>query len=114
MDKIFSFVIVYIVVYLFYLFFVILRKNKLIKIKNGSEALLLKRKFKLKLDRISDKHFANIIALINGFIIATTFVVIEFFNNYIIKIMVAFVVLTILILIIYLGFGKYLKKKEGK
>ena len=111
MDKLVSFIIVYLVVYLFYFFFVILRKNKVIKIKNGSEAMLLKKKFKLKLDKVSDKEFTNIIALTNGFIIATTFVVIEFVNNYILKILVAFIVLIFLILIIYLILGKYLRKK---
>ena len=114
MNILVAFVIVFLIVYLFYLFFIILRKKKVIKIKNASEVLLIKKKYKLKLDKISDKALANIIALSNAFIIAVTFCIIEFVDNYILKIMVAFVVLIILILVIYTTIGKILKKKEGK
>ena len=114
MEILISFIVVFMVVYLFYLFFVILRKNKLSKIKQSSEALLIKKKYNLKLNKISDKKLANIIAFSNAFIIATTFIVIEFVSNFILKIMVSFVVLIVLILSIYILIGKYLKKKEGK
>ncbi len=114
MDILISFIIVFLITYLFYLFFVILRKNKVIKIKNSTEALFLKKRFKLKLDKISDKKFANIIALTNAFIIGVTFCIIEFVDNYILKIMFIFVTLMILILVLYTIIGKILKKKEGK
>lgn len=108
-----SFGIVFIIVYLFYLFFIVLRKNKLKKIKQSKEALLVKKRFNLKLNKISDEKLANMIALINSFIIGVTFIIIEFIDNFILKIMVSFVVLTILILVLYMLLGKYLKRKEG-
>lgn len=114
MEILISFIIVYVVVYLFYLFFVILRKSKLSRIKQSSEALLIKKKYNLKLNNITDKKLANIIAFSNAFIIAITFVIMEFVKNFILKIMIAFIVLIVLILSIYLSIGKYLKKKEGK
>ncbi len=114
MHILISFIVVFLITYLFYLFFVILRKNKVSKIKNCTESLFLKKRFKLKMDKISDKKLANIIAITNASIIATTFCIIEFVENYILKIMFIFVTLMVLIFAIYTIIGKILQKKEGK
>lgn len=114
MEKIVWFIIVFLLVYLFYFFFVICRKKKLEKFKKSTELLFLQKKCKLNLDKFSIKFLANIVALINAFIIGLTFIIVELFNNVFIKIMVAFVVLIILILVFYSITGKILKKKEGK
>ncbi len=113
MDKLIWFVVVFLIIYLFYFIFVICRKKKLEKVKQSTEILFLKKKFKLKLDKINVKFLAYGVALTNAFIIATTFTVVELFDNIIIKLMVAFVLLIILILTVYSIFGKILKKKEG-
>ena len=113
MEILIWFGIVFCVIYLFYFIFVICRKKKLSKIKQSTEILFLKKKFKLNLNHISDKKLANIVAISNSFIISITFTVVELFDNIIIKLMVAFVMLIILILIIYGLLGKILKKKEG-
>lgn len=114
MESLIWFCLVFIIVYLVYFLFVICRKKKLEKVKQSTEMLFLKKRFKLNLEKINVKFLAHFIALINAFIIAVTFVVVELFDNIIIKLMVAFVVLIILILLIYSLFGKILKKKEGK
>ena len=103
MDKLVWFLIVFIIVYLFYFFFVICRKKKLEQFKTSTEMLFLQRKFKIDLSKHNIKMVAHMVALINAFIIAITFVILEIFDNIFIKIMV-----------IYSIFGKQLKKKEGK
>lgn len=113
MDKLIWFFVVFLIIYLFYFIFVICNKKKLGKVKKSTEILFLKKKFKLKLDKMNDKFLAHGVALTNAFIIASTFTVVELFENIIIKLMVAFVMLIILILTIYSIFGKILKKKEG-
>ena len=46
MDKLIWFVVVFLLIYLFYLFFVILRKKKLSKFKSGVEVTILEKKYK--------------------------------------------------------------------
>lgn len=111
MDKLIWFIIVFVLVYLFYLFFVILRKKKLNKFRSGVEVTILEKKFKVDINKIGIKKLAHIVALTNALIIAVTFVTIEFFDNIIIKLMVSFVMLMVLIFICYNIIGKILRKK---
>ena len=114
MEKLIWFFIIFGLVYLFYFFFVICRKKKLEKFKTSTEMLFLQKKFKIDLEKHKLKSLAHMVALINAFIIGITFVVIELFDNIIIKLMIAFIVLMLLIILIYGLFGKLLKRKEGK
>lgn len=114
MESLIWFCLVFFIVYFVYFILVICRKKKLQKVKQSTEILFLQKRFKLNLEKINVKFLAHSIAIINAFIIAVTFVVVELFDNIIIKLMVAFVVLIVLILIIYSLFGRLLKKKEGK
>ena len=112
MDKLIWFVVVFLLIYLFYLFFVILRKKKLSKFKSGVEVTILGKKYKVDVDKIGIKKIAHVVALTNALIIAITFVIIDFFNNIIIKLMMSFVVLMVLIFISYSIIGRILRKKE--
>ena len=114
MEKLVWFLIVFVIVYLFYFFFVICRKKKLEKFKTSTEMLFLQKKFKINLEKHKLKSLAHMVALINAFIIGITFIIIELFDNIIIKLMISFIVLIVLIILIYSLFGKLLKKKEGK
>lgn len=112
MDKLIWFIIVFVIVYLFYLFFVILRKKKLNKFRNGVEVTILEKKYKVNIEKIGIKKISHIIAIINALIIGLTFVTIEFFDNIIIKLMVAFVMLMVLIFVSYNIIGKILRKRD--
>lgn len=114
MEKLIWFIIVFSVIYLFYFLFIICRKKKLEKFKTSVEVQFLIKKFKLNIDKINIKLLAHLIAMANALIISTTFTIVEFFDNVIIKLMMAFVSLMFLILVIYSILGKTLKKKEGK
>lgn len=112
MDKLIWFIIVFVIVYLFYLFFVILREKKLNKFRNGVEVTILEKKYKVNIEKIGIKKLAHIVAITNALIIGLTFVTIEFFDNIIIKLMVAFVMLMVLIFVSYNIIGKILRKRD--
>lgn len=111
-EVIFSF-IVFVVLYLFYLVAVIMKKNKLDKFMKGAEITYLKRRYKLSLNNINKKVLANIIALTNSLIISITILLVVLIDNYILKLMIAFIILVPLIIIAYHIIGTILKKREG-
>lgn len=109
-----NFVPVFLIIYLLYLFTVILNKKKKNKIFETSQAMLIIKPNNLDTNKINKTVFVNVIALSNSFIVALTFAVCEFFTGYIIKLLVAFVLLITLILCVYKIIGIIYKKKEGR
>ena len=114
MNYIFTFIFCFLVIYLLYLFVIILRKKGLEKFKTSKQLEYFKIKFKLDTTKINFKKFANTLAMTNAFIIAFTVTVIDIFDNWIIKILVAFVILLPLMYLLYTILGNHYKKKEGK
>ena len=111
MDEVVSMVIVFIVVYLVYLLLVVFNKKGRKKLKTGIEAKFLKKVYKIELNKISEKKFANSIAINNSIIIAVTFYITGlFFENFILQILIAFPFLILLIIILYSITGRYYKK----
>ena len=101
-------------VYLIYLFLIVLRKNKMAKYKNSTEVKYLKSKYKININKVNLKKLAHILALANAFIIALTIFVTGFVNDFVLKLMVGFVVLFPMILIVYHLIGINLAKKYKK
>ncbi len=114
MEYIFTFVFCFLVIYLLYLFIIVLRKKGLEKFKTSKQLDYFKIKFKLDIKKLNFKKFANALAVTNAFIIAFTVTVIEVFDNWILKVLVAFLILLPLMYLLYNIIGKYYKKKEGK
>lgn len=112
MKLIIIFLVSFIVVYLAYLITVIWNKKKLLKFKTSNQVLLLVKKYGIKITDLNVKNVANLTAISNSFIIATAITIVELVNNFILKILVAFIVIVPLILIVYSLMGKYLQKKE--
>ena len=108
------FVVSFLVVYLAYLITVISNKKKLEKFKTSNQVLIFVPKYKLKITDSNVKELAQLVALSNAFIIATAITIVELINNFILKILVAFVVILPLILVIYNLVGKHMVKKESK
>ncbi|MBE6144015.1 MAG: hypothetical protein E7169_00350 [Firmicutes bacterium] len=103
---------IFVLLYLFYLITVICRKQKLDKFMEGAEVTYLKRRYNLSLKKVSKKLLANIIALTNSFVISLTCLSLVLIKNYILKLMVAFIILVPLIIISYHIIGTILKRKE--
>ena len=112
-DLIF-YLIVFTLAYLFYIGFVLCRKNVLKKFPNGKEITYLKRKYNIKVTDKNLKGIANIVFLTNSFIFATTVYVVCLFDNFFIEIIVGVITLVILILVLYHLIGTYYKNKQSK
>ena len=106
------FIIYFVIIYLFYLFTVILRKKKYDKYKKSTQIVHFIKKYNLDFTKISFIKFINIIAFTNSFIMSSTLIVMEFIDKYVMKILVAFVVLFVLIFICYRLIGFYIERKN--
>ncbi len=113
MKELMFYLVMFIVIYLFYLIFVLNRKNVLKKFLYGKELIYLKTKYGIKVNDKNLKSVANIIFLANSFIISTTVFVVCLFDNFIIEILIGFITLIILLLVIYHIIGTFIKKKQG-
>ena len=112
MKEIIFFIVTFVFVYLVYYMFVINKKKSLEKWQNGKEMTYLKTVYKIKI--IDLKKMANVIALSNAFIVATTISIVSIFNNFVSQMLIGFVVLIVLILGVYHIIGKYYQKKGKK
>jgi hypothetical protein len=115
MENVFYyFSIVFIVIYLFYLFVVVLNKKKRNSIFDTNQSKLITEPSKLDVSKINKFWFAQVISIANSFIVAFTFACSEFFDNYILKLLVCFAILIVLIFVVYRFIGFVYKKKEGR
>ena len=113
MKELILYLVIFIIAYLFYVIFVLCRKNVLRKFPNGKEITYLKYKYDIKVNDKNLKKIAHTIVLANSFILATTVYVVCLFDNLFIEIIVGIITLIILILVIYHLIGTYYKKKQG-
>ena len=113
MRELIFYLIIFILVYLFYVVFVLCRKNVLKKFSEGKEAKYLKFKYNIKINDKNVKKIANTIFLANSFILSTTVYVVCLFDNLFLEVLVGLITLVILILSIYHFIGIYYKKKQG-
>lgn len=114
MFYIVTFVFCFLVIYLLYLGIIVLRKKGLEKFKTSKQLEYFKIKFKLNVDKLDIKSFAHTIALTNAFIIGATVAIGGLVDNFVLKLMIAFIILMPSIYIIYNIIGSHYKKKEGK
>lgn len=108
------FVGVYLLVMLIYLITVIGNKRKLAVFPKSNQALILIKRFKLNINETNVKKFAIKIALSNSFIIAFTLTITELVNNFLLKLLIAFLVMIPLIIILYYLIGISMKKEGNK
>ena len=101
MNLFLIFIITFFVIYVLYFLLVILNRKKVDNIFETNQAKLIIKCGNLDVSKIDKKGFANVISLSNSFIVAITFVVSEFFDNYVIKLFVCFLVLILAILLVY-------------
>lgn len=114
MEYIITYVVAFIIVYLVYLLFVVNRKKVSQKLKKSLEVRFLINRYHIDIENIDIRKLANKIALCNSFIISTTFIIVLFVKNFILKMLLGFAVLFPIILISYHILAKSLLKKEGK
>ena len=107
-------VLTFIGCYLFYLIFVLSRKNVFNKFKQGRELKYLKLKYNVNINDKNIKRIANSIFLANSFILAVSVYIVCLFDNIILVVLVGLITLIILILFIYHLIGIYYGKKSRR
>ena len=98
---------------MFYVIFVLCRKNILKKFPNGKEVKYLKFKYGIKVNDKNLKSVAHSVFLGNAFILSTTVFIICLFDSLLLKILIGLITLIILMLGVYHLIGMYYKKKQG-
>ncbi|MCI8544793.1 MAG: hypothetical protein HFH09_01015 [Bacilli bacterium] len=114
MERIIASIIVLVFIYLLYIVTVIHNKDKIKKFEKSGQAAFIIKKYKLTISKINMKNFARLIAFTNSFMIALVFFITDFIENYILKLLVGFIILLPTILLCYHLIGTFYKKKEGK
>ncbi|MDD2181290.1 MAG: hypothetical protein PHW32_02860 [Bacilli bacterium] len=112
MEQIKIFIITFLLVYSIYLFALILRKKKSDKLEYSMELKYLKLRYKVDIKKINMKYMVQIISISNAFIIASTFTLISFIDQLIIKMLFGFIILIILEIAVYHIIGKYYQHQE--
>ena len=112
MKYLINFLIVFIIIYLFYLFFIVLRKEQVKKFKNNTFLKYLVKVYKLDIKKLDLKKMANIIGLTNAFIIALTYIIILFIDGFIKQMLMAIGVFILLEIIVYHIIGTILKRRD--
>ncbi|MBE6153145.1 MAG: hypothetical protein E7166_02805 [Firmicutes bacterium] len=110
-----EFVLFYVICYLLYLFFVVLKKKNNFKSKKPRiEESYLIGKYNIDFKKFKKKEykkFLNIISLTNSFILSFTLVIVNIVKSMLFKTLLAFIILIPLILVSYMIIGKYYQKK---
>ena len=113
MKELIIYLIIFIFTYLFYVVFVLHRKNVLKKFPDGMYMKYLNYKYGVKVNDKNLKKIASRVFLANSFILSTTVYVVCLFDNLFIEIIVGLATLIILILVLYHIIGTYYRKKQG-
>jgi hypothetical protein len=110
--------IIYIVILMFsyasYCILILNSNKKIEKYKKSSEVLYLIRKYKIDLKKVNFKKMARVMALANSFILANTVFIASFFESWIIKVLISFILITPMILVVYHLLGTHYSKKDVK
>lgn len=114
MNYLYTFIICFLIIYLTYFLIVVNRKKGIDKFKKGRQVEFFKQAYKLDFREIDIKKFANSLALVNAFIMSFTITVIEFIDNFVLKLFAGFILLIPLMVIMYKILGNSYKKKEGR
>ena len=113
MEELILYVVIFVLVYLFYIIFVLHRKNVFKNFIDSKEIKYLKIKYGIKVNDSNLKKIANKIFLANSFILATTVTILSLFESLLLQILVGIITLVVLILFTYHLIGIYYKKKQG-
>ena len=112
MTDLIFYIATFLIVYLFYLIFIINKKDRLESFKENMYVKYLENNFKIDLNKIDFRKLVKTIACANSFIIATTAYIVGFVDNYILKILLGMAVLIPFQISIYYLIGKKYKNRK--
>lgn len=113
-----SYIMVFLIIYLFYFFFVIMRKKALDKFKDSTYSMYLKNVYKVEVEKMNPYVLANQIAITNSFILSSSmFYVLNIdplIKNEILFVLASFIGIMIMLFGCYHILGIILKRKGDK
>lgn len=105
-----TYLIFFIIIYLFYVIFVITRKKALEKFKTSTYVNYLVNVYKIKVEKINSRFLANMVSLTNAFILSTSLYVICNASG-VLQMILAVLFLFALMFFMYHILGLILKRK---
>ncbi len=114
MKEFLGYGIIFVLIYLCYVLFVILRKNKLEKFQNSTYVRYLEKVYHLDRNKISMQLLAHIISLSNAGIITITLYIMGITDNFLLKMLIAFLTLIPFQLSIYHMIGRICQRKQRR
>lgn len=113
MELIINFLVMFVIVYLFYLVLILVRKRNVAKYRNSNEIRFLEYKYKVDIDKIGIERLSKVLGFWNAIIISITVVAISLIKNFMLKMLVGFIMLLPLIFLVYYFIGKYYNRKKN-
>ena len=110
MEQVILFILTYLCVFIIYYFYII-KKNKKRGKKKIIEVTYLVNRYKLDLDKINMKKLLLIISLVSSLDISLAVTIVLLFDSYVLKILVALILMFPIIIISYGIIGKYYQKR---
>lgn len=107
------FVASFCLVYVVYFVFIIARRKSLEKLKKSKSMDYFKQVYKINPEKINVKEFANLLGLANAFIIALIVTLVEVFDNVLLKLGVAAIIMIPTIYLVYSFIGRYYAKDKN-
>ena len=111
MEYIVSFLLSFIIIYMFYFFTVILQKKRYNKFKKSNQVMYFVNKYKLNVNKIDIKKLIKIISFTNSLIIALCFTIVFKIDNYLLMLLIGLVTIIPLTIICYHYVGMYLQRE---
>jgi hypothetical protein len=108
-----TYIITLLIIYLIYFIFVIARKKAVLKFKDSMYVRYLVNVYKINVEQMNSYFLANMVAIVNSFILATALFIVSQFNG-LLKMIVGFFSVMILLFGMYHILGMILKKKGDK
>lgn len=113
MNIVLEYIIVFIVVYIL-CYIILLTNKKSYKNKRTPDIFYLQKIYNIKIKSTVYKKYIYVFALINAFIIDTTYILIVYLlHNLILRIILGIIILILLTIICYGLFARYYLWKEG-
>ena len=109
-----DFAIVFIIVFVIYSFYMKKKKKDINDLKKDDYIYFFISRYKLNLKKTEYKTIIKTLTFVNSFSLSFAAAMIINIDGFILRIVVAFIVLFLLLMSLYEVSGRVLKKKEGK
>lgn len=111
LEEVILFILTFLLIFIIYELFLVRKAKKDKRRKKPVEVNYLMGKFNLDLDKINYKRLLNIISAVSAFDISFVVTIVSLFENFLLQLLVGFVLIMLLIIVSYDIVGRIYKKK---